>query len=169
LQLLQQAQFGEAQAVFKRGLATFDVWALSVAMANDDGSVGMTSRVKLEQMLDICEIDLRGERGTASDARVYLGPKPDCSTPEAQPDPSYVPDDLIIRAAMHFKKDDFASALQDLNQADHLQPDDYATLQLRGQVKALLKDYSGAVQDLTGRALDGCALQLSSPTGLGHT
>ena len=120
-------------------------------------------------MLDICEIDLRGERGTASDARVYLGPKPDCFTPEAQPDPSYVADDLIIRAAMHFKKDNFASALQDLNQADHLQPDDYATLQLRGQVKALLKDYSGAVQDLTGRALNGCALQLSLPTGLGHT
>ncbi|KAL0034863.1 hypothetical protein WJX77_010626 [Trebouxia sp. C0004] len=56
---------------------------------------------------------------------------------------------------MHFKKEKFAGALQALNQADHLQPDDYATLQLRGQIKALLKDYTGAVQDLTGRA-DGC-------------
>ena len=157
LQLLQQAQIGEAQAVFKRGLATFDVWALSLAMANDEGSVGATSRAKLEQMLDICEIDLRGERGTASDARIYLSPKPDYSTPEnTEPDPSYVANDLIIRAAMHFTKENFASALQDLNQADHLQPDDHATLQLRGQVKALLKDYTGAVQDLTGRALDGC-------------
>ncbi len=126
-------------------------------MANDDGSVRMSSRAKLEQLLDICEIDLRGERGTATDARVYLGPKPDYSSPEnTESDPSYVADDLIVRAAMHFKKENFASALQALNQADHLQPDDYATLQLRGQVKALLKDYTGAVQDLTDRALDGC-------------
>ncbi len=143
--------------MFKRGLATFDVLAFSSAMANDDESVGMTSRVNLEQMLDICEIDLRSERGTASDARVYLGPKPDYSTLEnPESDPNYVTDDLIIRAAMYFQKEDFASALQALNQADHLQPDDYATLQLRGQVKALLKDYTGAIQDLTGRHLDGC-------------
>ncbi len=153
--MLQQAEFGAAQAVFKRGLATFDVLAFSLAMANDDESVMMTSRVKLEQMLDVCEVDLRGERGTANEARVYLGPKPEYLTPEnSEPNPSYVADDLIIRAAMYFKKENFASALQALNQADQLQPDDYATLQLRGQVKALLKDYSGAVQDLTGRALD---------------
>ncbi|KAL0051771.1 hypothetical protein WJX82_001818 [Trebouxia sp. C0006] len=155
LQLLQQAEFGAAQAVFKRGLATFDVLAFSLAMANDGESVMMTSRVKLEQMLDVCEVDLRGERGTANEARVYLGPKPEYLTPEnSEPNPSYVADDLIIRAAMYFKKENFASALQALNQADQLQSDDYATLQLRGQVKALLKDYSGAVQDLTGRALD---------------
>jgi len=33
-----------------------------------------------------------------------------------------------------------------------LQPEDYPTLQLRGQLKGLQQDYIGAVQDLQGRA-----------------
>lgn len=60
-------------------------------------------------------------------------------------------DDLIIQAAAKapYSPD---SALQDLNAADKLQPGDYATLQMRGLVRADLNDIEGALQDLEGRA-----------------
>jgi len=60
-------------------------------------------------------------------------------------------DDLIIQAAAKAPYSP-RSALIDLNAADKLQPGDYATLQMRGLVKADLNDKKGAVQDLEGRA-----------------
>ncbi len=59
---------------------------------------------------------------------------------------------LISKAAREYRQEQYNTALQLLNEADRLQPEDYATLQLRGQVKGKQQDYIGAVQDLQGRA-----------------
>jgi tetratricopeptide (TPR) repeat protein len=59
---------------------------------------------------------------------------------------------LSSKAARHYRQKQYNTALQLLNEADRLQPEDYATLQLRGQVKGKQQDYIGAVQDLQGRA-----------------
>jgi len=59
---------------------------------------------------------------------------------------------LISKAARDYRQKQYNTALQSLNEADRLQPGDYATLQLRGLVKGWQHDFTRAIQDLQGRA-----------------
>ncbi len=78
----------------------------------------------------------------------------DTCDPDVVADASCIANDLIIQAACLFKEGKFDSALQTADRADKLQPNDYATLQLRGHIKGKLHDFRGVIQDLKGRADD---------------
>ncbi len=82
----------------------------------------------------------------------------DACDPDVVVDASYIANDLIIQAACSFKEGKLDSALQAANRADGLQPNDYATLQLRGRIRSALHDHRGVVQDLDGRADDAASL-----------
>ncbi|KAL0052126.1 hypothetical protein WJX82_008328 [Trebouxia sp. C0006] len=60
---------------------------------------------------------------------------------------------LVLRVAnLKFLVNDFRGAAADLTTAEHLQPGDVATLQLRGRIRMKLRDYSGAAEDLSNTA-----------------
>lgn len=55
---------------------------------------------------------------------------------------------------------DVRGAAADLITAEHLQPGDVATLQLRGRIRMILCDYSGAAEDLSSTADSAELLEL---------
>lgn len=59
---------------------------------------------------------------------------------------------LISKEARDFRQSEYNTILQGLSKADILQPEDYATLQLRGQVKGKQQDSIGVLQALQGQA-----------------
>ena len=60
---------------------------------------------------------------------------------------------LVLRVAnLKHLASDFRGAAADLITAEHLQPGDVATLQLRGSIRMKLCDYSGAAEDLSNTA-----------------
>ena len=61
---------------------------------------------------------------------------------------------LVARACAKFALGDLAGALQDLNHADKVQPNQAAVLRQRGMVKFMLQDVEGFVKDLNGRTDD---------------
>jgi len=92
----------------------------------------------------------RALQGRTSNAAMKQGANPKKQL--AASDSINTANSLITKAARDFRQKQYDTALQFLHEADRLQPEDYATLQLRGQVKGLQQDYIGAVQDLQGRA-----------------
>ena len=68
-------------------------------------------------------------------------------------------DGFIIRAVGRATQGNLMGALADLNQANQIRPEDFATLQMRGIINAQVEEYQQAVQDLEGRA-DGSDILL---------
>ena len=68
-------------------------------------------------------------------------------------------DGFIIRAVDRATQGNLTGALADLNQANQIRPEDFATLQIRGVINAQVEENQQAVQDLEGRA-DGSDILL---------